>query len=422
MKKKLKGFTLVELVIVMAMLTIIMYSVTQLVDPVSKYFVRSSNFESTTACIDNITRAIEGNLQYADRVRAFANTDPGTIVSLNEFKSGSDLLNTAGSTYVSAALQQQVQDFYTDYFENRAFLGCRGKIHVMIFDNESRPDNAVDPMSYTKLGDYSKHYANTGRIIMLSFDFDNYDPNKNTKDKVLNTVEAQGWYVNQKLYGNFDYKYTLGDASIDHAITTAAVTTIATVATTTVTTDVQTDESGNVITGTTTEPAATKPAAIVFNPSDFVIKIDMNEVRRSRAGGTLHLERILDETVSNTFACTMKNVLNNTNRYSTAGIDMILGATYTGDSPNPTGTPSYTVTRYMPRYDGLQTGSDTYTGFYFIYTLPDEILNLDSQVVKYGGGTTATGYAYNDYNPNAFTSYIITAPEFVTAAPTTTTA
>ena len=54
MKQKLKAFTLVELVIVMGMFTIIMFSVLQLLDPVSKFFVRSSNFEYTTACVDNI--------------------------------------------------------------------------------------------------------------------------------------------------------------------------------------------------------------------------------------------------------------------------------------------------------------------------------------------------------------------------------
>ena len=72
MKKIIKGFTLIELVIVLALFSIVMFSVLQLLDPVSKFFVRSSNYETTTACIDNIKRAIEGNLKYADRVRVFS--------------------------------------------------------------------------------------------------------------------------------------------------------------------------------------------------------------------------------------------------------------------------------------------------------------------------------------------------------------
>ena len=52
MKQRLKGFTLVELVIVMALFSLIMFSVLQLLIPVSRFFVRSGNFESATACMD----------------------------------------------------------------------------------------------------------------------------------------------------------------------------------------------------------------------------------------------------------------------------------------------------------------------------------------------------------------------------------
>jgi prepilin-type N-terminal cleavage/methylation domain-containing protein len=412
-KKILKGFTLIELIIVMAIFTIVMYSVTQLIDPVSKYFVRSSNFESTTACLDNITRAIEGNLQYADRVRAYSEYDPGTIVSLNSTSSGTDLLDESSGLAISADLKSQIAGFYNDYFQNRRFLGCKGKIHVMIFDNESRPvndtgvpDSSVNPLEFTKLGDYSKYYANKGRIIRLTFDFDNYGTNNNA-DEVLKTIQAEGWYVNQKLYGNFDYSYTLGDSSV--AATTAVPVPGTTVETTAVVTTAlpETDADGSTVVTTTT---AEKPAAVLFNPSDFVIAIEMHEIRRERSGGSVHLTRE-EEKILNTFSCTMKNVLNNTNAYNTASLDTILFAiddatelTNTGDAQK------YYVHHYQPRYEGLQTPSAVpaapYTGFYFIYTLPDEIINLDQ---------------YPTYNDEPFREYIITQSPSGGTTPVTTT-
>ena len=42
-QKQLKGFTLVELVVVMAIFSMIMFGAMQLMDPVSKIFQRTSN-------------------------------------------------------------------------------------------------------------------------------------------------------------------------------------------------------------------------------------------------------------------------------------------------------------------------------------------------------------------------------------------
>ena len=45
-QKQLKGFTLVELVVVMAIFSMIMFGAMQLMDPVSKIFQRTSNYET----------------------------------------------------------------------------------------------------------------------------------------------------------------------------------------------------------------------------------------------------------------------------------------------------------------------------------------------------------------------------------------
>ena len=102
MMKKLKGFTLLELIIVMAIFSIIMYSAVQLLAPVSKFFVRSSNFENTTACMDNMRRCIEGNLKYADRVRAYNSFVPYTYndATYQSITPTNDLLDNVKDFYI----------------------------------------------------------------------------------------------------------------------------------------------------------------------------------------------------------------------------------------------------------------------------------------------------------------------------------
>jgi prepilin-type N-terminal cleavage/methylation domain-containing protein len=52
-KKKIKGFTLIELIIVMAIFGAIMAAAVGLMSPVSKVFRNTAQYEQTRAAIDN---------------------------------------------------------------------------------------------------------------------------------------------------------------------------------------------------------------------------------------------------------------------------------------------------------------------------------------------------------------------------------
>ena len=415
-KKKLQGFTLIELIIVMAIFSIVMYSVTNLVDPVSKFLVRSSNFESQTAWTDNFMRVAEGNLQYADRIRVYNQFYPGDIMKSKNTDDNLDL------TLVSGNLQTQIKEFYGTYFANRAYLGCRGQIHVMIFDNGTGSDGVVyhDPESYTNFGDFIKDYANTGKISRLTFEFDNYDPNKNTADGVLNTGYLESWVINQKLYGHYNYSYALGNSADADPIDTVTAAPYTTPETVTVTTTTATDESGNIVTGTT---AVTKGAAAVFNPSDFLIRVEAHELFRDRSTGSAKLV-VQPEMQRTQFACAMRNVLDRTNQYAIGGFDRILVSKDPINDGPECANPEYELERYECRYANLISGSDTnYTGFYFIYTLPDEIFDLNSTVDKVVAGSHTEVYIYPNYNLDGqFGSYIQTWASTTAGTTTETTA
>lgn len=384
---KRKGFTLVELIIVVALFSIIMYSVIQLMNPVSKFFVRSSNFENTTACVDNMKRAIEGNLKYADRVRVYSGFAPYTYepdpaaLDTPEVRLRR-LIGDDGNFYVSGddaaayapsdSLKANVKAFYDEFFKDRHFLDCEGDIYVLVFDNTRVASDDVLKNNYGLLSDISDNYLNAGKMVLIRYHFDNdavplfsytaHTPVVESPDDAfvdgldLNHPVITPWYVNQKLYGAFEYEFHLGRSFSDDA--TVSETTTDATATTTETTTTETTTSDPLV-----DPGDPASPSVVFNPADCTISITMNEIIKSQDGGLAR-----GETSHATVASfSMKNVLDGASSYNKPLYDYI-----TTIDPDAADTKSRYVTSStgVPRYKAVEEGTG-FDGFYFIFTLAE---------------------------------------------------
>ena len=115
-KKKLKGFTLIELIVVMAIFGIILVAAMQLMLPASRVMVQSEHYENQQAVVTNISNYLESVLTPAEFMDAYnGNRDPATIAqsyAVNYYegvlRSGSDVNSPTFAT---------------------------GKIHVLELDN-----------------------------------------------------------------------------------------------------------------------------------------------------------------------------------------------------------------------------------------------------------------------------------------------
>jgi prepilin-type N-terminal cleavage/methylation domain-containing protein len=321
-KHKRKGFTLVELIIVIALFSFIMYSVLQLMGPVSKFFVRSSNFQDTTACMDNIQRAIEGNLKYADRVRVYSGYSPYTYTNAGGAKT-SDYEPTAD-------LKDKVEDFYNEFFQDRKPLCCKGSIYVLVFDNTEIISDA-QLANLSNFQDYTGKGYNKGKMVLYRFDFNNYNAIPFNKDAVnyTGTGEDRGWYVNRQMYGNFDYEYTFSD----------------------------------------------------FNPADISLEVRATEIRKTENGLVREPRKQADESgytkpdITATFS--MKNVLDMNNRRAdgapAASLDYI-----TKQTADPDILKRYEFAESVARYASMdKLDPAEFDGFYFIYTVPEQIEDID---------------------------------------------
>ncbi len=120
-KKSLKGFTLVELIIVMAIFGIIMVGTMSIINPVNKIIKKASLEEANAAAVDNMKRYFEGSLRYADCIDVFN----GSMIDLD------------GNPVTSE--QQAVENFITYHYNNRTDPGTddplTGKVRVLKIDN-----------------------------------------------------------------------------------------------------------------------------------------------------------------------------------------------------------------------------------------------------------------------------------------------
>lgn len=124
MKKKiLKGFTLIELIVVMAIFSILMAGALALVDPVSKINKTASDFEKTNAYVDNIQDYLQDSLRYAENVWVYQGnmSDSDLKDEAEDFrnkyynetittKDGSDVVYTKGNIRILTILNNDMPD------------------------------------------------------------------------------------------------------------------------------------------------------------------------------------------------------------------------------------------------------------------------------------------------------------------------
>ncbi len=70
-KRKQKGFTLIELIIVLAIFSIILTLVLSFIDPVAKLMSKASIKERTAAYVDNIEEYVDNSIHYAKFIRVY---------------------------------------------------------------------------------------------------------------------------------------------------------------------------------------------------------------------------------------------------------------------------------------------------------------------------------------------------------------
>lgn len=120
-KKNLKGFTLVELIIVMAVFSVLLVGAMRMLNPLNKIVKNANLQEANSATVDNIKRYMEGSLRYADCIEIFQGdlTDNNGLVITDK----------------ETAVRNFIENHYTDRVNPGTYDPLSGKVRMMKIDN-----------------------------------------------------------------------------------------------------------------------------------------------------------------------------------------------------------------------------------------------------------------------------------------------
>ena len=125
--KRVKGFTLIELIVVLAIFSIIMFAATSLMTPASKIMTNAENMENGSAAVSSISKYLETELSTAEYLRVYGyKVGEGTGPNNMDEK----VADFAG-TYYGGVLRAGTDPNATDPAYGD------GVIHVLQFDNSN---------------------------------------------------------------------------------------------------------------------------------------------------------------------------------------------------------------------------------------------------------------------------------------------
>lgn len=179
-EKKLKGFTLIELVIVLAIFGIILAVIMSLIQPATKIMKKASVRESTASYSDNISEYLDNSLHYSSFMYihkdGFVSSDNSEILAVKEFVE--DIFN--GAVGVD---------------EDNKCVPLKGRVHVLKLINEGKD-------SYE-----------TGKIYESVYDFTASEYGKSNSS--INLVNENREVINKEHFRDYTYYYNLGFATLD---------------------------------------------------------------------------------------------------------------------------------------------------------------------------------------------------------------
>ncbi len=183
--KNLMGFTLVELIVVMAIFSILLVGVMKLIDPVSKIMTKAAVQESNSASVNNVKGYIEQSLRYSDFIATY--------------KNGYSVVD--GVNRKAATEEDAVKEFVDTYYKNR--INCdgsdtplNGKVRVMKINNKTH--GTIDEFIY----DFTS--------AQTYLDSTNVEHTLNVSNVTLETATQKIGAINPDYYKDYSFYITTG--------------------------------------------------------------------------------------------------------------------------------------------------------------------------------------------------------------------
>lgn len=203
MKKKVKGFTLIELIVVMAIFGIIMAAAMQILPLVTKMMVQADVHEGGNAAATGVSNYIKGELQGVEYISVYNKVPAEFSVS------GGSVTYNVDTTTLQNWVNRFVNEHYSAIIKNdtsatpTSFQWAKGNpIHVMLIDNAEYKDAGGNVLEYGMI-----------RSATYTYDFEQTPSATNTTPFTV--------AVNRAYYDSYPMEIKLGEFADVSAFTSA---------------------------------------------------------------------------------------------------------------------------------------------------------------------------------------------------------
>ena len=164
-RKAHKGFTLIELIIVMAIFSILLMAVISIAQPVSKIFRHADSSEKAYSYSNNIQIYLQNQLEYADNVVIYTEGNlPGET---------NELARRFVDTYYKDVVTKSKTSLSAD---KDAAVYMNGKAYVLRLVNHDAVDASGNPLEVDSEGNMIRK----GQIYLYTYDFNTRSTNNAT--------------------------------------------------------------------------------------------------------------------------------------------------------------------------------------------------------------------------------------------------
>lgn len=196
MKRKIKGFTLVELIIAIALMAILMVMVGLIMKPISQVFADTSKYTEDRYVMDGMAAIIDENLKYADRICIIYDTEARNIGSatnpLDDVAEQMGLTVADESRIQVLAIINKMPDpsscpaSWIDDFTNNSGVETTGKIYKSTYVDGTRKWWLVGGEAFYGDGSYFVNLENTAGVDHMTpgdieYTIYSFDPKKYEK-------------------------------------------------------------------------------------------------------------------------------------------------------------------------------------------------------------------------------------------------
>lgn len=193
-KVKLRGFTLVELIVVVAVFGLLLAAALSILGPVNNIFRSTVSYADGSAMIDNVSKYVEDNLRYSNRLRIYDSVtvgDEGVFVD----KYAKELVSDFRLKDPNRVFSQKIPD---------------EKVYVMKIDNPNISRAELDDIE--DIATLPKSYLSSGRISLWVYDVASeewIDKEGNPSPSVVKNKDSA---VNEAFYNQYLFTTSLEES------------------------------------------------------------------------------------------------------------------------------------------------------------------------------------------------------------------